>query len=161
MYYLHIYFIMSEKIDKNIPSFEKFYPFYIGQHANVTNRRLHYVGTSLTILVFVYAILSQALSKLPFCLLIGYGFAWVGHFFFEKNKPATFTYPGWSLRADFKMWKEITMGERNFWVKNYIDEISWLKFTIFGLWFLMYYLSRKFLPITLLNLGGVLLWPTL
>lgn len=88
-------------------SFKDFYPFYLSQHQNPTSRRLHVIGTSLTI-ILLFSILVTGfwylLLLLPIC---GYGFAWVGHFFFEKNKPATFTYPAWSLLGDFVMLKDV------------------------------------------------------
>ena len=84
-------------------SFEEFYPYYLGEHANATCRALHYIGTSLT---FVFLALGAFVS--PLWLLgmpiAGYFFAWVAHFFVEKNRPATFTYPLWSLRGDYKMY---------------------------------------------------------
>ncbi|KAJ3157366.1 hypothetical protein HDU89_002780 [Geranomyces variabilis] len=94
-------------------TFESFYPFYLGQHANRVCRRLHVVGTTGVVMTFFYAI-AKDLTKLAYIPLIGYGFAWVGHFFFEKNKPATFKYPVWSLRGDFKLWLEVLSGKRAF-----------------------------------------------
>lgn len=91
---------MSDRIQ----TFEKFWPFYLSQHADQTNRRLHFVGTTGTILCLA----AGALTLNPWMLLqaaiCGYAFAWVGHFIIEKNRPATFTYPLWSLAADFKMY---------------------------------------------------------
>lgn len=71
-------------------TFEEFYPFYISQHQDDTCRRLHVIGTSLTLAVLVYILLNRAWSRMWVLPIVGYGFAWVGHFFFEKNKPATF-----------------------------------------------------------------------
>jgi hypothetical protein len=76
---------------------------------NRTCRTLHFVGTSLVYMVLVLAILGSALWVLA-APLIGYGFAWVGHFVFEKNRPATFTYPLWSLRGDFRMHRLMLLG---------------------------------------------------
>jgi len=91
------------------PTYEAFWPFYVSQHRNPTNRRLHFVGTSLVIAALAAAVL-VSLRWLLAAPLAGYGFAWVGHFAFEKNKPATFTYPLWSLRADFRMFRFMLAG---------------------------------------------------
>ncbi len=96
--------------EQRIATYQEFYFFYLSQHADETCRRLHYVGTTLVIAVFLYALFTLnfiLLLALPVC---GYFFAWVGHFGFEKNKPATFTYPLWSLRGDFHMYFDALMG---------------------------------------------------
>jgi hypothetical protein len=94
-------------------SFDAFYPFYISEHANRTSRRLHVIGTGLVILALFAGLTVNAwwFAALPF---IGYGFAWVGHFFFEKNRPATFKYPLWSLMGDFRLFFETVGGKRAF-----------------------------------------------
>ncbi|MCV6631427.1 MAG: DUF962 domain-containing protein [Flavobacteriaceae bacterium] len=87
---------------------------YLGEHSNTNCRKLHFIGTffvfALTITGILFGWSWQWLS-LP---LVGYGFAWIGHFFFEKNKPATFKYPLWSLGSDFKMFFEILLGKKAF-----------------------------------------------
>jgi hypothetical protein len=96
----------AERID----TFARFWPYYLGEHKNPTCRVLHFVGTSGSMLSLVAA---AALGRPLFVLvglLCGYGFAWVGHFGFEKNRPATFRYPLYSLLADFKMWGYIATG---------------------------------------------------
>jgi len=95
-------------------NFASFYPFYLGEHSNLINRRLHLIGTSLVVLLFVYVLLSLRLVLINFAPLIGYSFAWVGHFFFEKNKPATFKHPIYSLFGDFYMWWEVITLQRPF-----------------------------------------------
>lgn len=89
-------------------SFTEFYPYYLQEHSDSTCRRLHFVGTSLVIALLAVVIVGPLsawwLLALP---VIGYGFAWVGHFFFEKNRPATFKHPWYSLAGDFVMWKDI------------------------------------------------------
>ncbi|MBA3980596.1 MAG: DUF962 domain-containing protein [Alcanivorax sp.] len=89
-------------------SFAEFYPYYLQEHSDSTCRRLHFVGTSLVIALLAVVIVGPLsawwLLALP---VIGYGFAWVGHFFFEKNRPATFKHPWYSLAGDFVMWKDI------------------------------------------------------
>lgn len=94
-------------------SFAAFYPFYMSEHANPISRRLHVVGTSL---VIVSLVLGLTLDWRFFVAapLIGYGFAWIGHFAFEKNRPATFKYPVYSLMGDFRLWFETVTGRREF-----------------------------------------------
>lgn len=90
-------------------SFAEFYPFYLGEHQDRTCRRLHVVGSLLVLTVLAYAIGTGrwlALWALP---VVGYGFAWVGHFRFERNRPATLTYPLYSLMGDWVMlWQVLT-----------------------------------------------------
>ncbi|WP_029921079.1 Mpo1-like protein [Nevskia soli] len=95
-------------------TFSQFYPFYLSEHADRTCRRLHFVGTSLVILVAVSAIASGRLELLWLLPILGYGFAWVGHFYFEKNRPATFKYPFYSFMGDFVMYKDIWTGKIRF-----------------------------------------------
>ena len=87
-----------------IPTFAEFWPFYLSQHTNPLNRRLHFAGTTGTNLALLWAIVSMNPWLLLLAPLSGYGFAWVGHFIIEKNRPATFTYPLWSLAGDYKMY---------------------------------------------------------
>jgi hypothetical protein len=96
-------------VDQKLTSYEAFWPFYVSQHLDPTNRRLHFTGTTLVIAAFAAGILDRPLWLLA-VPLAGYGFAWIGHFFSERNKPATFTYPLWSLRADFRMYRLILLG---------------------------------------------------
>jgi len=92
-------------------SFAEFYPYYLGEHSNPTCRRLHFVGTSLVIALLAYTIGSGKWLLLLAVPVFGYGFAWVGHFFFEKNRPATFTHPLYSLIGDFVMFRDILLGK--------------------------------------------------
>ena len=86
-----------------IESYEKFWPYYVREHSNSTCRALHFAGTTLSLGALAMGILVSPwwVAAAP---VIGYGCAWVGHFVFEKNRPATFQYPAWSFRADFRMW---------------------------------------------------------
>jgi hypothetical protein len=84
-------------------NFREFYPFYLAEHANRTCRRLHFVGSLLVIVTVVFASASADARWLWLAPVFGYGFAWLGHFFFEKNRPATFTYPFYSLMGDWVM----------------------------------------------------------
>ena len=96
--------------DKYI-TFWEFYPFYLSQHQNVVCRLLHFIGTSIIIILLIFYVNTpKDLLLIP---LVAYGFAWVGHFFFEKNKPATFKYPFYSLMGDFVMfWQILTRKEK-------------------------------------------------
>lgn len=91
---------MSEQRYK---SFEEFWPFYVGEHSKATTRNLHFIGTHLGLVNLAVAVATLQPLYILSGLVCGYGFAWVGHFFVEKNKPATFKYPAWSFRGDFKM----------------------------------------------------------
>ena len=95
---------MTAQTTERYQSFAEFYPYYLQEHSNPVCRRLHYAGSLLVLAILAYALFSQQWLWLLAMPLAGYGFAWVGHFVFEKNRPATFTYPLWSLRADFRMW---------------------------------------------------------
>ncbi|TVP53305.1 MAG: DUF962 domain-containing protein [Halomonadaceae bacterium] len=90
-------------------SFAEFYPYYLAEHSNPTCRRLHFVGT-LSLFAVVAAVLLGAsawwLLALP---VLGYGFAWAGHFLFEKNRPATFKHPLYSLAGDFAMFRDMLL----------------------------------------------------
>jgi hypothetical protein len=88
---------------KNISSYAEFWDFYVQEHSQPLNRTLHFIGTSSAILLLAFFIWSGVWFYFPICLVIGYGFAWIGHFFIEKNKPATFQYPFWSFISDYKM----------------------------------------------------------
>ena len=87
-----------------IANFAEFWPYYLREHSRPATRALHYIGTSLVVALAAYALLTGKLLLMIGIPLAGYFFAWVGHFGIEKNRPATFTYPLWSLGADFKMW---------------------------------------------------------
>ena len=88
-------------------TFADFYPFYLSEHTNRVSRRLHFTGTSIAITLFVTAFVTQTWWLVAVAVVQGYAFAWVGHFFFEHNKPATFKYPGFSFMGDWRMWWEI------------------------------------------------------
>lgn len=95
-------------------SFSEFYPFYLSEHSNRTSRRLHFIG-SCGVLVLLALAIAQARPGLVLAALVcGYGFAWVGHFFFEKNRPATFKHPLYSFLGDWVMFKDILTGKIRF-----------------------------------------------
>lgn len=85
-------------------TFGTFWPFYLREHSRPQTRALHYFGTTVLIAIGIYALATQQWLLLLAMPLAGYFFAWLAHFTIEKNRPATFTYPLWSLAADFKMW---------------------------------------------------------
>lgn len=85
-------------------SFASFWPYYLREHARPRTRALHYVGTSLVVAIALFAVVSGRWWWLLALPVAGYAFAWIAHFAIEKNRPATFAYPLWSLAADFRMW---------------------------------------------------------
>jgi hypothetical protein len=91
-------------------SFGEFYPFYLSQHANRTCRRLHFVGTTLGAAAILHSFSTLNFWWLLAGLAAGYGFAWIGHSFFEKNRPATFTHPWYSLLGDWMMCRDMLTG---------------------------------------------------
>lgn len=86
-----------------LPDYEAFWLYYVAEHRNATCRRLHYAGTSLVLACLAVALATRQPLWLLACPVAGYAFAWLGHAAFEHNRPATFTHPLWSLRADFRM----------------------------------------------------------
>ncbi len=93
----------GETISERIDNYPEFWAFYLGEHRKPANRLLHYCGTTLGLVLVISAIAAQIWWLLALAPVAGYGHAWVGHFIIEQNKPATFTYPGWSFLSDFKM----------------------------------------------------------
>lgn len=98
-------------MNERFASFAEFYPFYLKEHQNITCRRLHFIGSSLVLALLAYVLITQNWRLLFLVPVIGYGFAWIGHFFFEKNKPATFRYPLYSFIGDWVMFKDILLGK--------------------------------------------------
>jgi len=103
--------IIGVIMQDNYQSFKEFYPFYLSQHRNKTCRNLHFIGSSLILIMLSYAVFNAQYLLLLTLPVIGYGFAWIGHFVFEKNKPATFTYPLWSFIGDWKMFWQMLIGK--------------------------------------------------
>jgi hypothetical protein len=99
---------------KTFRSFAEFYPFYLNQHRNRTCRRLHFVGSSLVLAVIIWVAISGNLLWLLTLPVIGYGFAWIGHFGYEKNRPATFQHPLYSLMGEWVMFKDMLTGRIQF-----------------------------------------------
>lgn len=97
--------------EQSFRSFSEFYPYYLEEHSNPLCRALHYVGSSLVLAVLAWALVSGTWLALLLLPVVGYGFAWVGHFFFEHNRPATFRYPVYSLIGDWVMLKDFVTGQ--------------------------------------------------
>lgn len=100
-------------MDRALPrfsSFAEFYPYYLGEHRDRHCRRLHFAGTSLVIATAAYVAAGGSAWFLLLLPLFGYGFAWAGHYFYEKNQPATFRHPFYSLLGDFVMYRDIWLG---------------------------------------------------
>ncbi|WP_439888914.1 Mpo1-like protein [Pseudomonas sp. MBLB4123] len=105
---------MTRQTQQRYRSFAEFYPYYLQEHSNSVCRRLHYAGSLLVLGILGYALATQQwlwLLALPFA---GYGFAWIGHFVFEKNRPATFQYPLYSFIGDWVMLKDAFTGRIRF-----------------------------------------------
>jgi hypothetical protein len=91
-------------------TFADFYPFYLREHTNFMCRKLHFLGTCGVIAVLLLFFFTGLPMLLIFLPIIGYGFAWTGHFIYEKNRPATFKHPFYSLLGDFRMFWDILVG---------------------------------------------------
>lgn len=99
---------------KQFKTLKDFYPHYLKEHQNPVCRVLHFVGTGLLFVILAAALITKNYTWLISIPFVGYGFAWVGHFFFEKNKPATFQYPMFSLASDFILFFELLVGKEKF-----------------------------------------------
>jgi hypothetical protein len=93
-----------------IPNFEAFWPYYVREHSASGCRVLHFIGSTLGLGCLLAVFATGNGWFIPLGLVLGYGFAWAGHFFVQHNKPATFHYPLWSFRADWKMWTLMLTG---------------------------------------------------
>jgi hypothetical protein len=97
--------------ERSFRTFGDFYPFYLSEHANRTSRWLHFAGTSTAAVLIVAALGTGRWWLLAVAAVAGYAFAWIGHFFFEHNRPATFRHPWYSLMGDWRLWWEILTGK--------------------------------------------------
>jgi hypothetical protein len=97
--------------DRELRSFDEFWDFYVSEHKSKANRILHFIGTTAAMGCLATAAITRKKRFVLAAPVVGYGFAWVGHFFVEKNKPASFKHPLWSLRGDFKMWSLMVRGK--------------------------------------------------
>jgi hypothetical protein len=91
-------------------TFEEFWPYYVLEHSKKSTRVLHFIGTTAAVATLGAALVKGKPALIPLALVAGYGPAWISHFFIEKNRPATFKYPLWSLLADFRMWGKMASG---------------------------------------------------
>jgi len=105
---------MPTVLEKKHASFSEFYPTYLNQHSNRICRRMHFIGSTLALLSLVALVLTGNPWWLLTAVLCGYGFAWVGHFVFEKNRPATFKQPLYSLMGDWVMYSQMLTGKISF-----------------------------------------------
>lgn len=102
---------MSEPPARKYDSFAAFYPYYLSEHANRTTRRLHFIGTALGLFCLLEGLFTGNPIWVLFALVCGYGFAWFAHLLVEKNRPATFKHPLYSLMGDGRMFWEILTGK--------------------------------------------------
>lgn len=98
-------------MEKRYTNFKDFYPYYLSEHSHKTTKLLHFIGTSISLYFLFNFFRTFDFEYIILSLLSGYGFAWVSHFFIEKNKPATFKYPFYSFIGDHLMFIEIIMGK--------------------------------------------------
>jgi hypothetical protein len=102
---------MSTRDDAGFETFRAFYPYYLREHSDINCRRLHFLGTALVISTAVYAFATRTWWLMLLLPVFGYSFAWVGHYVFERNQPATFKYPFYSLAGDFVMFRDLLVGK--------------------------------------------------
>lgn len=96
---------------KRYETFKEFYPFYLSEHSNKVCRLMHFIGTTLVLALLVYGLATEQYKLLWFLPVAGYGFAWIGHFVFEKNRPASFKQPFFSFIGDWLMYAQIWLGK--------------------------------------------------
>jgi hypothetical protein len=105
---------MAHADTREFASFADFYPFYLNEHRDRTCRRLHFIGSTVALLCLATLLVTGNAWWLLAALVSGYAFAWVGHFAFEKNRPATFRHPFYSLMGDWVMYADILRGKIRF-----------------------------------------------
>jgi len=96
--------------ESKFKSFKEFYPFYLSEHSKSLTKLLHAIGSILVLGIIVFTLYTKNWKILFLTPIVGYGFAWVSHFFIEKNKPATFKFPIYSFIGDWVMLKDIIIG---------------------------------------------------
>jgi hypothetical protein len=99
---------------RKFASFTEFYPIYLSEHANRTTRRLHFIGSALAVLCILRLFFTGDPKWLIGGLVAGYGFAWISHLVFERNRPATFRHPLYSFMGDWVMFWQILTGKIGF-----------------------------------------------
>jgi len=109
----------NQKIQpKKYNSLKEFYPFYLTEHQNTMNRALHFIGISLLCLCFIASMLFHNVYFFIAIPFVAFGFSWIGHLFFERNKPSTLKYPFFSIACDFLLFGDIIMGRQTFKAKQ-------------------------------------------
>ena len=98
---------------RRFQSFEEFWPFYLGEHSQPATRWMHFFGSSCGLGLAVSGFVTASWAMFPAAMICGYAFAWISHFFIEKNRPATFKHPLWSFAGDWKMWLMMATGRLN------------------------------------------------
>jgi len=111
-------------MEQSPANFDEFWPEYVRAHSNKTNRTLHVIGTSLALACLVAAIFKRRPMLLLLAPVLGYGFAWCGHFFIEKNMPSSFSHPIYSLRANALLWWKTIAGDMDAEVKRVLEEAA-------------------------------------
>lgn len=114
----------SDSVFGAMETFEEFWPFYVREHRKKLTRQFHFVGTTLALGCAAGALLTRRRWLLALAPIAGYGPAWFSHFFVEKNRPATFKHPLWSLQADFVMWAKMLRGTMDAEVERVLAESS-------------------------------------
>ena len=99
---------------KKFNSLKEFYYFYLTEHQHTVNRALHFFGIALVCLLFIASMLFHNVYFFIAIPFVGFGLPWIGHQFFEKNKPSTLTYPFFSIASDFLLFGDIMMGRKSF-----------------------------------------------
>jgi hypothetical protein len=99
--------------EKRIETYGEFWDFYVSEHSHPVNRLVHFIGTTLGMVLLAWFVVRGTWYYFPLCFVCGYAFAWFGHFVIEKNRPATFKYPGWSFISDYVMLFYMLTGKMN------------------------------------------------
>lgn len=105
---------MSTALPREFANFQEFYPSYLSEHSHRGNRQLHFAGSTLALLCLMLLLVTHQWWWLPAALVAGYGCAWIGHFFLEKNRPATFRHPFYSFAGDWVMYWQMLTGQISF-----------------------------------------------
>src|SRR4051794_39542612 len=114
----------AEVTNREINSYEEFWPYYVSEHSHPATRTLHLIGTLAAIGCLFILVAAGRWYLFPLALIPGYSCAWIGHFFIEHNKPATFKYPLWSFLSDYKMIVLMLTGQMNREVSRYTHHVS-------------------------------------
>lgn len=113
-----IYVLKTIAMSERIQTYKEFYAFYLNEHRKLGTRVFHFLGILFVFIIIGYVIYSGKERFLWYIPILGYGFAWLSHAFIERNRPATFKYPLWSLRSDFKLFFELLIGKQKFKVNQ-------------------------------------------